>query len=249
MLYISLKMSSLILLVLAAVGTSIISAVLGMAGGVVLLSLMTLFLPIHTLVPIHGVVQLVSNSSRSFSLRRHIDVKILAPFLLGLPFGVFASYALLKTAPDPRIFLVAISLAIIFAVFRGKSRPIMIPHKAFILVGVVSGFLSLLIGATGPFLAMFFLRSDLSKEQIIATKASTQLFTHLLKIPAFFALAFDYGAWSKEIILMSLGVILGTQIGVASLKRINTTWFWYLFRTALIFAAARLLFKAWSLSQ
>ena len=242
-------MSELILLAVAAVGTSIISAVLGMAGGIVLLSIMTIFLPIHTLVPIHGIVQLVSNSSRCLSLRKHVDTKILFPFLTGLPFGVLCSYFLLKTSPDPRIFLVAISVAIIFAVLRGKSRPLTIPHKGFVLVGFASGFLSLLIGATGPFLAMFFLRKDLTKEQVIATKASTQLFTHLLKIPAFLALSFNYGAWAPEIVIMCVGVIIGTQLGVASLKKLNNKWFWILFRTALLFAACRLLYKAWAMSQ
>ncbi len=241
-------MSLFILLVLASVGTSIISAVLGMAGGVVLLSIMTLLLPLPVIIPIHGIVQLVSNSSRCFSLRKYVDSKILFPFLVGLPFGVGASYLLLRTSPDPRIFLLSVAVAIIFAVYRGKTKPIMISHKAFVWVGFMSGFLSLLIGATGPFLAMFFLRNDLEKEEIIATKASTQLFTHLLKVPAFLALSFDYGAWSSHIILMSIGVILGTQIGVASLKKLNNRWFWILFRSALTLAAIRLIYKAWTMS-
>lgn len=236
----------LVYLALAAVGTSIISALLGMAGGIVLLSIMTFFFPVQAIIPIHGVVQLVSNVSRALSLRTYVNRPMLGYFLVGLPFGALFSFYLLKQAPDPRIFLVSIAIAILFTVFRGKTKAWKIPLKAFVLVGFASGFLSLLVGATGPFLAMFFIRDDLAKEEVVATKAATQFFTHVLKIPAFLALSFNYSAWSVELIIMCFGVIIGTQIGVASLKKFKTTWFWILFRVALTGAALRLLYKAFS---
>lgn len=50
-----------VLLFFSAVGTAAISAVVGMAGGVTLLSIMILFMPLNAAIPIHGIVQLVSN--------------------------------------------------------------------------------------------------------------------------------------------------------------------------------------------
>ena len=57
--------------------TSMLSAVVGMAGGITLLSVMLLFFEPLVAIPIHGVVQLVSNSSRTFVQRKHIDWRIL----------------------------------------------------------------------------------------------------------------------------------------------------------------------------
>jgi hypothetical protein len=40
-------------------------------------------------------------------------------------------------------------------------------------------------GAVGPLIARFFLRSDISKEELVATKAACQWAGHLVKIPLF----------------------------------------------------------------
>ena len=52
--------------------TSILSAVVGMAGGITLLSVMLLFYDPLVAIPLHGVVQLISNSSRAVIQRRHL---------------------------------------------------------------------------------------------------------------------------------------------------------------------------------
>jgi len=56
----------------AALATSVLSAVVGMAGGIVLLSVMLLFLDPLVAIPLHGAIQLVSNSSRSLIQREHV---------------------------------------------------------------------------------------------------------------------------------------------------------------------------------
>ena len=69
------------LLAIASVFTALISAVIGMSGGIVLLSIMTFFLDIKQIVPIHGVVQLVSNGTRVLSLIKNVNTKIFLPSL------------------------------------------------------------------------------------------------------------------------------------------------------------------------
>ena len=48
--------------VVAALVTSIISGILGMAGGITLLGVMVALIPAGLVVPLHGVVQLGSNA-------------------------------------------------------------------------------------------------------------------------------------------------------------------------------------------
>ena len=63
--------TDLAILSAVALATSVLSAVVGMAGGITLLSVMLLFLEPLAAIPLHGVIQLVSNSSRAVIQRRH----------------------------------------------------------------------------------------------------------------------------------------------------------------------------------
>ena len=59
-------------LFVVAIGTSIISGILGMAGGLLLLVALLVRLEPVVAIPIHGIVQLVSNGSRAWFLRREV---------------------------------------------------------------------------------------------------------------------------------------------------------------------------------
>ena len=237
-------MSLYIILGIGSVFTSMISAVVGMAGGIVLLALMSAFLPFQVVIPIHGIIQLVSNSYRSYLLRKNINWDIAIPLFLGLPFGILLSIYILKRIDDYTIPLVLIIIMIFYSVFKPKKLPpIMIPRKGFFFVGFIMGVLSLLIGATGPFLAPFFLRSDLKKEEIVATKAICQMGGHLLKIPSFLYLGFNYGKYSILIGILVLGTFLGTRLGVYFLGKLQENVFRIIYKSALFIAGVRLIFK------
>ena len=72
--------TTLLVLVAAAFATSILSAIIGMAGGIVLLSVMLLFMEPLEAIPLHGAVQLVSNGSRTWIQRTHVERGIVCPF-------------------------------------------------------------------------------------------------------------------------------------------------------------------------
>ena len=231
-------------LIIAAFLTSTISGMIGMAGGILLISLMTFFLPVHIIIPIHGVAQLASNSSRSWLLRHEISKPILKNFLIGLPFGVLASYFLVREIEFKELFYLFIAALIFWALFKPKRLNIgVVKPVHFIAIGLVTGFLALFVGATGPFLAPFFLQANLRKEELVATKAITQFFTHLLKIPAFIGLGFAYGEYTIEIIGLILATIIGTRTGVHFLKKIKNEQFNKMFKAALLIAAFRLILK------
>ena len=60
--------------------TSVVSGVLGMAGGLILLSALLLKLEPLVAVPVHGLVQLVANGSRAWFLREHVRWRAVARF-------------------------------------------------------------------------------------------------------------------------------------------------------------------------
>ena len=53
--------------------SSIVSGIMGMAGGMLLLAVMLLRLEPSAAIPVHGIVQMVSNGSRAFFLRKHVN--------------------------------------------------------------------------------------------------------------------------------------------------------------------------------
>ena len=73
-----------IVIVVAVVLTSMLSGVLGMAGGILLMALLVSLKSVAAAMIIHGVVQGTANGSRALLLRRHIvAAKILPPYLVG----------------------------------------------------------------------------------------------------------------------------------------------------------------------
>ena len=81
-----------IILIIAAFITSSISAVLGMGGGIILLGIMAIIIPEgYMVIALHGIIQLCSNSIRTFVFRIHLKTKLINEFLLGAIGGLIFS--------------------------------------------------------------------------------------------------------------------------------------------------------------
>ena len=225
--------------------TSALSGVTGMGGGVLFLSILTFFFPLSTVIPLHGIVQLFSNSSRIYFLRGYVKQDMFIPFVWGLVPGLMLSLYLVGEIQNSKIAFLLISLLIFYSVFKPKRLPsFKIPSKMFAVVGFIAGVLALVIGAVGPFLANFFLRSDIKKEEIVATKSAMQICVHFAKIPAFLFLGFPYLDFLPIMIVFLFMTFLGTRFGVGILNVIDESIFRIVFKSALGIAGLRLLYKA-----
>jgi len=72
-------------LILAAFLTSMLSAIIGMGGGVTLLGIMAIIMPEgYLVVAYHGIIQLVSNVTRATVYREHIERKIFNQYFFGI---------------------------------------------------------------------------------------------------------------------------------------------------------------------
>src|SRR5512145_3228890 len=86
--------ATLALLCVVAFFTAIVSALVGMAGGMILLSVMLWFLPPLVAIPLHGAIQLASNFSRTVIQREHARYDLLWRYGLPLvPMGVLGLLA------------------------------------------------------------------------------------------------------------------------------------------------------------
>lgn len=236
-------MSTLILiLTLAALLTAIISGIVGMAGGVTLLGVMSALLPPAQVVPLHGVAQLASNFTRTLVFLKHVVWRIFLVYALPMVAGVYGA-TLIWSGEKLGWFKPVIGVFILaFLIWRRLNIKFRnIPNPWYAAVGLVAGFATVFIGATGPLIAPFFLRDDCDKEEIIATKAICQSWGHALKIPAFLALGFDFTPHWSLLALLIAAVVLGTVIGKKLLGKLSREFFTVLYQSVLALLALYLI--------
>jgi len=245
----------LIILIISAFITSSISAVLGMGGGIILLGIMAIIIPNgYMVIALHGIIQLISNTTRTFVFRKHLKMKLIKEFLIGAIIGAGLSatiiFLLIKffevsSASEIKVDFLKplIGIFIIWYLFlKGPKKEK--ESKSFIKVGGISGLASIFVGATGPLIAPFFLNSNLSKENIIANKAACQMITHLTKIPLFiFFFNVNYIEEYKLLFPLILAVFIGTNFGKKILNMIPEKIFIRLFKTTLFIIAIKLIFS------
>ncbi len=234
-------MSTWLILIFASVITSCLSAIIGMGGGILLLGVLVMFLSPKDVVPVHGVIQLISNSTRWIVYWPHIQWPIVARFSLTVFPGALVGIWLFQKL-DPLSLQVAMGTFILLATYWPKSKGVPTEnYSIFFIAGALTGFLGIIVGATGPFLAPFFVRKDILKEQLVATKAFCQSCVHLVKIPLFGMVGFNYSEQSNLILILSISVILGTLLGKQLLGKISERVFKLLIKTALTLVGVKIL--------
>ena len=229
----------------AAFATSMLSAVVGMAGGIILLSVMLLFLDPLVAIPLHGVIQLVSNGSRTLIQRAHVRWSIIGSHgVLLLPMSIVGLH--IARALSPPVARLLIGVFVLVATWApalllmGTHPESTEPRRRFLLLGGVVGIVNMTVGAAGPLIAPFFLNLGLSRQAIIGTKAATQALGHLVKIAVFGFAGFAYPEYALPLALLCVTVIAGTWIGSHLLEYVSELWFTRLFKTALTLVALRL---------
>ena len=225
--------------------TAVLSAVVGMAGGIILLSFMLLYLEPLAAIPLHGAIQLLSNGSRAFIQRRHVEWGITWRYaLLLLPLGWAGLQLALAMPPD--LTRLVIGLFVLAATWRpawllfGAHPEQVDPRRRFLVLGGVAGVLNVTIGAVGPLIAPFFLNLGLERQGIVGTKAACQAFGHVAKIFLYGLVGFAFADYALPLVLMGALVIAGTWTGSRLLERVSERGFTVLFKTALTLVALRL---------
>jgi uncharacterized membrane protein YfcA len=250
----SLEPAALSILAVAAFVTAILSAIVGMAGGIVLLTVMLLFLPPLEAIPLHGAVQLVSNGSRTWIQRRHVEGALVLRYsVLLLPMS-FAGLAI-ATSLHPSLSRALIGVFVLLATWLpGMLTAGLHPERSdrqrrFFVLGGVVGLLNPTVGATGPLLAPFFLNLGLARQAIIGTKAGCQMLGHLAKLAVFGFAGFAFGSYLMPLLMLSAAVVAGTWLGSRILGRVSEAWFTRLYKGVLTLIALRLvlleLFGLW----
>ncbi len=244
----ALSSGPLAVLCATAFFTAILSAIVGMAGGMTLLGVMLIFLPPLAAIPLHGAIQLASNLSRTLIQREHARYDLLWRY--GWPLLPMGALGLLVARELPeRALEAAIGAFVLIATWRPAwlalgARAGGSASARFTALGAASGFLNVTIGATGPLVAPFFLNLGLSRQAVIGTQAGVQALGHLAKIALFAGFGFAFHEHLALLLGASACAIVGTWFGSQLLERMPEAWFTRLYKGVLTLLALQLVVGA-----
>lgn len=237
------------ILVAAAFVTSAITAAFGIGGGVALLAVMASMVPVAVLIPVHGVVQLGSNTGRAIVQRAHILWPLIGIFTVGALAGALIGGQLVVSLPEA-LLKALVGLFILFTVWGPKPRGGQPGNRWWLaLVGFLATLLTMFVGATGPFVAAHLAARLAERRHYVATHAMAMVMQHGLKVVAFGFLGFAFGAWVPLMAAMIAAGFLGTLLGTRLLHALPEATFRKAFKIVLTALALQLIGSAaWSLT-
>ncbi|WP_017931619.1 TSUP family transporter [Robiginitomaculum antarcticum] len=225
-------MSAQIALIIAisALFTAFVSGVFGMAGGMIFMGIIAVYLGVAEAMVVHGLVQSLSNVSRAAMLKRHIRWDIMMFIALGaLP--AIAIMAMIAFIPGKALLYLMLGL-LPFLLWLPKDRLAFDAAKPVhaMACGFLVMMLNLTAGVAGPALDFFFIKTTMNRNQIVATKAVTMFGSHIVKIFYFgipLVKASGLGGlppWWMFALAVPL-TLLGTYLGTRVLQRLSDLHF------------------------
>jgi uncharacterized membrane protein YfcA len=230
-----------VLLFLVALATSALTAIVGMGGGMILIASMPGLLPAAAIIPVHGIVQFFSNSSRTLFGWQHIHWGFSTAFVAGSIVGGLAA-AGITTEINLEYTPLLIAAYILFTVWGPKLQFKKAPRGEFFTIGLLQTGISMIVGATAPLGQAAMLAKGLQRDALVVTGALMMTFTHLIKILLFGLLGFSFIAYWKIILGMSVGVIVGAYIGTHIRYKFPEELFRKVMKWVLTLLALRMIF-------
>ncbi|PMR74047.1 hypothetical protein C1H69_15355 [Billgrantia endophytica] len=185
-----------------------------MAGGLILLWVLLQLFSASAAIAVHGVIQFSANFSRAWISREYIVWSIVAKITAGV---LLAASILLVISYKPNP--VAISFIIGLMPILVWTPPDWVKLDASrsshaLGCGFTAGGLTIAAGVSGPLIDIFFIRTQMGRRQIVATKAAIQVISHAIKtlfyLNAFLSLS--TGEWWYILLAAPLAII-GTKVG------------------------------------
>lgn len=231
-------MQELILLGVFSTLTSLLTAVAGLGGGMLLLALMAQLFAPAILIPLHGVAQFFSNANRGYIHRARLEWKYLKPFAFGSLIGAFA-FVPLVVFVNPKVGALAVGVFILVVTWLPKWLNVSRLHP-MLSGGIVSG-LGVLFGATGPLAMSAHPKENWSKEQIVGNHGAAMAFQHGVKVIAYLVAGVALHDYLPHILMLFFGAWLGTFIGTRLLKKLTDDRFKTVLKWVLTALAIRLI--------
>ena len=241
-----------VIVIVASLATAFLSSIFGMLGGLILMGILVSLMKVGQAMILHGLIQMTSNGYRAWLNRKYIDWKIIGSLSIG---NILALTILFFIAFEPDRITVLLALGILpyiawampsnFA-FDVTKTPV------GILAGIVVVGTNLLAGVGGPILDIFFQRVEMTRHQVVATKAVAQFLGHVSKVIFFGGLVMSSSSenWPDLwLLVIVIGTsLVGTTFGKKVLDKINDKTFFSWTQAIMLTVGAVIIIRAIYLS-
>lgn len=211
-------------LAVGAVIASTIGGVAGFGAGVIMIPLIAWIMGVKATIPVLTVAMLIGNGARVWFSRREINRRVVLAFLVGaVPTGILGAmlYSRIEGPWISRILGVFLLSAVPLRHWLvAHDIRVRLPH--FPAIGAVFGFLSSLVGSTGPVMSPFFLGYGLTRGAFVFQRYNLMT-APIVGVGLYLGVVMILGAWLGRRILDLLSeraflLIIETLIVLAGLQ-------------------------------
>lgn len=222
--------------------TSVIAAVVGIGGGMMLIAILPSFLPVNALIPVHGLTQVSSNLSRAIFGYKDVQYEVVPKFLIGSILGIAFFVGILNFISLEYVPLF-IGVYILLSLWSQKFNEKIKRYENYYLAGFFQTGLSMVVGATGPLTMTLLFKDFKDKDKVVATGALLMSITHFLKVVVFIYFGFLFFDYIGIIACMIFGAILGSYVGTKLRDKIDGKKFAIILKVMLTILAINLIIK------
>jgi uncharacterized membrane protein YfcA len=228
--------------------SSFLSGVFGMAGGMVLLGVLLVYLDVATAMILFSIIQFFANGWRAAQWWSFVRWRIVWLYCLGGAVS-FAALRVIEFVPDKALVYLLLGLMpFVVEIVPPAARPNIEWRGVPFITGVLTTIVQFLAGIGGVFLDIFFQKSMLDRKTTLATKAVVQTLSHVLRAVYFLSLgsvgdAIEIGPLLGAIVL----AIAGTALAPYVIERMTDHSFRQWTRALILTISSVYLFRAASL--
>lgn len=213
----------LALLAVCALIAGGIASVSGFGIGSVLTPVLSASVPAKVAVAAVSIPHFVATSYRLWLVRDHVDKRLLKSFGLMSAAGGLAGAVAAQSVASRGLEIVLASLLAFVGVggLLGWTKSLKFEGPWAWIAGGVSGFLGGLVGNQGGLRAGAMTGLGVSREAFVATATATGLIVDAARMPVYFVAQWRnlLPLW-PQLLVMSVGVMAGTLLGMQVLRRI-----------------------------
>lgn len=220
--------------------TSTLTGIFGLGGGVLLLGIMPIFLPVAAVIPVHGATQLAANASRAYFSWQAIRWEIFPAFLLGGIAGT-VFFTLILQAISLKYLPLFIGGYILLSQWSDVFNRVVERFESFSLLGFFQVGLSLLSGTIGPVHMVLLKKRYNDHHDIVATAAMMMAVKHGLKVLAFIIIGVQFFQFIDVMVAMIVCAIIGSFIGTKLRGKLKKSTFEPVLKMLLSILAIRMI--------
>lgn len=211
------------LLALASVVAGAVASVTGFGIGSILTPVVALDAGVKVAVAVVAIPHFVATAQRFWTLRAHVDRRVLLGFGIASAVGGLAGALLHARFSSPALTITFGAVVVLTGVaeLTGWMRRVQWGRTAAWIAGALSGLLGGLVGNQGSVRTAALLGFQIPQQSFVATATAIALFVDGARVPVYLATSWPaiVSMW-PFVVVATIGGVIGTAVGTRVLSRV-----------------------------